>query len=51
MASSPKPVSIDEYIAGFPPETRKALEEMRAIIKSVAPGKGALSLAIQIRGA
>jgi uncharacterized protein YdhG (YjbR/CyaY superfamily) len=37
MASSPKPGSIDEYIAGFPPETRKALEEMRAIIRSVAP--------------
>lgn len=38
MASAPKPSSIDEYIAGFPPETRKVLEEMRAIIRSAAPG-------------
>ena len=28
---------IDEYIAGFPPETQKVLEEIRALIKSVAP--------------
>jgi uncharacterized protein YdhG (YjbR/CyaY superfamily) len=30
--------SIDEYIAEFPPETRKVLEEMRALIKASAPG-------------
>ncbi|MFI5258100.1 MAG: iron chaperone [Candidatus Limnocylindrales bacterium] len=30
--------TIDQYIAGFPPETRKVLAEMRALIKSVAPG-------------
>lgn len=29
--------SIDEYIAGFPPETQKVLEELRALIKSCAP--------------
>jgi uncharacterized protein YdhG (YjbR/CyaY superfamily) len=29
--------SIDEYIAGFPPETQKALEEVRALIKASAP--------------
>jgi len=29
--------SIDEYIAGFPPETQKFLEELRALIKSCAP--------------
>lgn len=29
--------SIDEYIAELPPETQKLLEEMRAIIKAVAP--------------
>ena len=28
---------IDDYIAGFPPETQKVLEEVRALIKSVAP--------------
>lgn len=28
---------IDEYIAGFPPETQALLEEMRSIIRSVAP--------------
>jgi uncharacterized protein YdhG (YjbR/CyaY superfamily) len=28
---------IDDYIAGFPPETQRVLEEVRALIKSVAP--------------
>ena len=30
--------SIDGYIAGFPPETQKVLEEMRALIRASAPG-------------
>lgn len=29
--------SMDEYITSFPKETQKALEEVRALIKSVAP--------------
>ena len=29
--------SIDEYIAEFPPKTRKVLEELRALIKASAP--------------
>lgn len=29
--------SIDEYIAGFPPDTRKVLEEMRELIRASAP--------------
>lgn len=29
--------SIDDYIAEFPPETRLVLEELRAIIRAVAP--------------
>ncbi len=29
--------SIDEYIAAFPEETQKILEEIRAIIKAAAP--------------
>jgi uncharacterized protein YdhG (YjbR/CyaY superfamily) len=29
--------TIDEYIAGFPPETGAALEEMRALIRAAAP--------------
>jgi uncharacterized protein YdhG (YjbR/CyaY superfamily) len=29
--------SVNEYIASFPEETQKALEEVRAIIKSIAP--------------
>jgi len=29
--------SIDAYIAGFPRETQKALEEVRALIKASAP--------------
>ena len=30
--------AIDEYIAGFPPETQTVLEEMRALIRASAPG-------------
>jgi len=30
--------SIDSYIAGFPAETQKALEEVRSIIAGAAPG-------------
>jgi uncharacterized protein YdhG (YjbR/CyaY superfamily) len=30
--------SVDEYIAQFPPETQKALEELRALIRATAPG-------------
>ena len=33
-----KSASIDEYIAGFPAETQKVLEQVRAIIKKEAPG-------------
>lgn len=29
--------SVDEYIAGFPPETRKLLEELRALVKATVP--------------
>jgi uncharacterized protein YdhG (YjbR/CyaY superfamily) len=29
--------SVDEYIAGFPPETSRLLEELRALIKSTEP--------------
>ena len=36
MADSPNG-SIDDYIAGFPPQTRRALEELRALIKASAP--------------
>jgi uncharacterized protein YdhG (YjbR/CyaY superfamily) len=37
MAMKSTVKSIDEYIAGFPPETREVLEEMRALIKATAP--------------
>ena len=37
MQNSEKPKSIDEYISGFPEETRFLLEKMREAIKSVAP--------------
>ena len=30
--------SIDEYIAGFPPDTQALLETVRATIKAAAPG-------------
>lgn len=32
-----KPVSIDEYIAGFPGATQKVLEQIRSIIKDTVP--------------
>jgi uncharacterized protein YdhG (YjbR/CyaY superfamily) len=37
MATGSTSNSIDEYIAGFPAETQKVLEELRALIKAVAP--------------
>jgi uncharacterized protein YdhG (YjbR/CyaY superfamily) len=37
MADRSTAGSIDEYIMQFPPETRKALEEMRALIRASAP--------------
>lgn len=37
MASRPTAGSIDEYIAGFPPATQQALEELRALIRECAP--------------
>jgi uncharacterized protein YdhG (YjbR/CyaY superfamily) len=37
MADRSKANSIDEYIAEFPPETRRVLEELRALIKASAP--------------
>ena len=37
MTSKSTPSSIDEYIAGFPLETQRVLEELRALIKAVAP--------------
>ena len=38
MADRSTANSIDEYVAGFPPETQKALEELRALIKASASG-------------
>jgi len=37
MEKSSRAGSIDEYIRGFPPETRQVLEEVRALIREVAP--------------
>lgn len=38
MANRSTASTVDEYIAEFPPEIRKVLEELRALIKSLAPG-------------
>ena len=38
VASRSTANSIDEYIAGFPPETQKVLQEVRVLIKASAPG-------------
>jgi uncharacterized protein YdhG (YjbR/CyaY superfamily) len=32
------PSSIDDYIAGFPPETQRVLGQMRALVAETAPG-------------
>jgi len=37
MPTRSKANSIDEYIAGFPPETQKVLQELRGLIKASAP--------------
>lgn len=37
MPSRPVAASIDEYIAQFPDDVRARLEEVRAIVRSVAP--------------
>ncbi len=37
MADRSTAGSTDEYIAEFPPRTRKVLEEVRALIKATAP--------------
>ena len=37
MANRATAHSIDEYIAGFSPETQKVLEELRMLIKASAP--------------
>jgi uncharacterized protein YdhG (YjbR/CyaY superfamily) len=38
MAKRPSAGSIDEYIAEFPDETQRVLQEVRAVIKAAAPG-------------
>ena len=37
MAKRPSAGTIDGYIAEFPPETRKALQEVRALVSAAAP--------------
>ena len=37
MTERSKARSIDEYIAEFPPETRRVLEELRALVRATAP--------------
>jgi uncharacterized protein YdhG (YjbR/CyaY superfamily) len=38
MANRSTAKSIDEYIAEFPPETQKLLEELRGLVRAAAPG-------------
>jgi len=37
MAASRVPASIDAYIAGFPPEVRAILEDVRSTVRAAAP--------------
>ena len=32
-----KPVSVDAYVAGFPPGVRLLLEQLRELVRSIAP--------------
>ena len=34
----PAPATVDEYIASFPPEVGRTLEEVRATIRAAVPG-------------
>ncbi len=36
-AAAPAATSIDEYIAGFPPEVRRVLEGVRAVVREAYP--------------
>lgn len=38
MATRSASSSIDEYLTTFPPETKKVLKELRALIRAAAPG-------------
>ncbi len=38
MTPEPQPKTIDEYIAGFPPDVRAILEKVRTTIRKAAPG-------------
>jgi uncharacterized protein YdhG (YjbR/CyaY superfamily) len=40
MATAPAGTTVDEYIAGFPPEVVARLEEVRQVIRSVVPDVG-----------
>lgn len=33
----PVPTTIDEYIAGYPPDVQKILQQVRAVIRQAAP--------------
>ena len=37
MSATPTASPIDDYIAQFPPETQKMLQEMRALVRASAP--------------
>lgn len=36
--SAPIPDSIDGYLAGFPPEARRLLDELRTLVRTTVPG-------------
>jgi uncharacterized protein YdhG (YjbR/CyaY superfamily) len=38
MTDASTPDLVEEYIAGFPPETQTVLRELRALIRTSAPG-------------
>jgi uncharacterized protein YdhG (YjbR/CyaY superfamily) len=39
-SDQPAPVTIDEYIAGYPPDVQAIMEQIRTTIKKVAPDVG-----------
>ena len=38
MTKRPTVASVDEYISEFPPETQEVLQEVRAVVRTAAPG-------------
>lgn len=48
MTARPPASTVDEYVAGFPPETQAVLKELRSIIRAGLPGAAVESISYGI---